>query len=99
METESMEDWTKQADIDADQRCPDKCTLPGCTRVATEAFQFYFYIAFAEDEDGCRVRRLQATPWQYVCQGCSEAFTYEDVARGATTCDWEDMEEKAKTVW
>lgn len=77
METESMEDWTKQADIDADQRCPDKCMIPGCTRVATEAFTFYFFHVWLEDEHGNRVRRLHATPWWYVCQGCGESVGYD----------------------
>jgi hypothetical protein len=79
METESMEDWTKQADIDADQRCPDECMTPGCKRKATEAFTLYFYVKWLEDENGNRVRRLHGTPWWFTCQGCGESMSFEDL--------------------
>ncbi len=91
METESMEDWTKQADIDADQRCPDKCTLPGCTRVATSAFALFFWHVWLEDEHGHRVRRLHGTPWQYCCDGCAEIMTFDDLADEDHRSVLEDM--------
>lgn len=98
MERESMEDWTKQADIEADQRCPDRCTMPGCKREATEAFQLFFFITWLEDEHGNRVRRLHGTPWQYCCQGCAESMTYEVLDKPGHEEVLESIKEKISGV-
>lgn len=78
-----MDEWTEREDREADRRCPDKCPIPGCTRVAMEAIQLVYFIPCYEDADGFRLSRPVTTPWVFVCTDCSDAFSFDEVEKSA----------------
>lgn len=78
METDGMDDWTKKEDIEAAQRCPDRCPMPGCNKPAQMAFSFIYH-TWSMPRNGTRTLKVVGTHWQYVCNACGDLMNYDDV--------------------
>lgn len=73
METDGMDDWTKKEDMEADERCPELCVVPGCMSGVEIALALGYRDATMGDLN--HVHEHDWTPWQYFCTECAELFT------------------------